>query len=345
MPSVRAALLSDQQYEERCRRMFEVMHLVHLGVGRKSRFSCLEVWFFCFCICSEVIRNDTLREQRHTIPKECRRQIRAQLFQQRENIDFDPKLKNACRNEIKEICATTSNGGGQVNSKNASDSSYRNGRQTIGHFRSFLLFDRMNSSQFDRRFANLLFFVPSKFRAGSRMPANELRAAGRRMQACDFQHKKIRTLGQCDRLHANHNVSGYDQPVLPRYRSIEHTGMPESAQRRDFVRSALPYCGRQSHDRTEYGLSFQSTPPRSLLEEHCRLLHENRGACQAKRGAQRKGGELFEGEIPRGQIDENVRRTNDRSTARTGIELQIESIAAIGVPIGNKSAVQSAKWR
>lgn len=71
-------------------------------------------------LCSEVIRNDTLRSQRPTIPKDCRQQIRAQLFQQRENIDFDPKLKSACKAEIKEICSTAPHGSGQVNNKNAS---------------------------------------------------------------------------------------------------------------------------------------------------------------------------------------------------------------------------------
>lgn len=64
---------------------------------------------------SEVIRNDTLKSQRHSVSKECRQQIRAQLFQQRENIDFDPKLKNACRIEIKEICGDVPHGAGQVN--------------------------------------------------------------------------------------------------------------------------------------------------------------------------------------------------------------------------------------
>lgn len=62
---------------------------------------------------SEVIRNDTLKSQRHSISKECRQQIRAQLLQQRENIDFDPKLKSACRIEIKEICDLP-HGAGQV---------------------------------------------------------------------------------------------------------------------------------------------------------------------------------------------------------------------------------------
>lgn len=62
-----------------------------------------------------MIRNDTLRSQRHSVSKECRQQIRAQLFQQRENIDFDPKLKGACRIEIKEICGDIPHGAGQVN--------------------------------------------------------------------------------------------------------------------------------------------------------------------------------------------------------------------------------------
>lgn len=69
---------------------------------------------------SEVIRNDTLKAQRHSIPKDCRQQIRSQLFQQRENIDFDPALKTACKKEIKELCGNIQHGSGQVNNQNAS---------------------------------------------------------------------------------------------------------------------------------------------------------------------------------------------------------------------------------
>lgn len=61
-----------------------------------------------------MIRNDTLRGRQPSIAKECRQQIRAQLFQQRENIDFDPKLKAACRDEIKEKCSNLGHGAGQV---------------------------------------------------------------------------------------------------------------------------------------------------------------------------------------------------------------------------------------
>lgn len=67
---------------------------------------------------SEVMRNDTIRAQRHQIPKECRQQVKAQLYQQRESILLDPKLGNACKNELEQFCADQK-GPGQVN-KNAS---------------------------------------------------------------------------------------------------------------------------------------------------------------------------------------------------------------------------------
>lgn len=60
------------------------------------------------------MRNDTIRDAKHTISKECRQQLRAQLFQQRENIDFDPRLKRACTGDIKKLCAQIENGGAQV---------------------------------------------------------------------------------------------------------------------------------------------------------------------------------------------------------------------------------------
>lgn len=67
---------------------------------------------------SEVMRNDTIRAQRHQIPKECRQQVKSQLYQQRESISLDPKLANVCKNELKQFCSDQ-NGPGQVN-KNAS---------------------------------------------------------------------------------------------------------------------------------------------------------------------------------------------------------------------------------
>ena len=68
---------------------------------------------------SEVMRNDTITGAKHSIPKECRQQVRAQLYQQRENIDYDPKLKAACKEEIGKYCPNVPHDSGQVN-KNAS---------------------------------------------------------------------------------------------------------------------------------------------------------------------------------------------------------------------------------
>ncbi|XP_055641505.1 Golgi apparatus protein 1 isoform X2 [Toxorhynchites rutilus septentrionalis] len=63
---------------------------------------------------SEVMRNDTIKGAKHSIPKECRQQVRSQLYQQRENIDFDPKLKAACKEEISTYCFNIPHGSGQV---------------------------------------------------------------------------------------------------------------------------------------------------------------------------------------------------------------------------------------
>ncbi|XP_011202918.2 Golgi apparatus protein 1 isoform X1 [Bactrocera dorsalis] len=63
---------------------------------------------------SEVMRNDTIRGQRHSIPKECRQQVKAQLYQQRESILLDPKLANACKKELETFCIGEK-GPGQVN--------------------------------------------------------------------------------------------------------------------------------------------------------------------------------------------------------------------------------------
>ncbi|XP_055705911.1 Golgi apparatus protein 1 isoform X2 [Phlebotomus papatasi] len=63
---------------------------------------------------SEKMRNDTIKEQKHSISKECRQQVRNQLYQQRENIDYDPRLKSVCREEIDQLCYEVPNSGGQV---------------------------------------------------------------------------------------------------------------------------------------------------------------------------------------------------------------------------------------
>lgn len=63
---------------------------------------------------SEVVRNDTMNESRHRIPRECRQQLKAQLFQQRESLDFDPKLKKVCSADISKICSKVVPGAGKL---------------------------------------------------------------------------------------------------------------------------------------------------------------------------------------------------------------------------------------
>lgn len=66
------------------------------------------------------MRDNIVKGERHSLPKECRQQVRSQLFQQRENIDFDPHLKKDCAPEINEFCKEVPHGSGQVNRPNAS---------------------------------------------------------------------------------------------------------------------------------------------------------------------------------------------------------------------------------
>ncbi|XP_028034025.1 Golgi apparatus protein 1 [Bombyx mandarina] len=59
---------------------------------------------------SEIVRNDTINRRKHTIVKECRQQLRSQLFQQKENIDLDPDLKEACKKDLEILCPSITHG-------------------------------------------------------------------------------------------------------------------------------------------------------------------------------------------------------------------------------------------
>lgn len=63
---------------------------------------------------SEHLLNDTIHGVKSSIRKECKQQLKAQLFQQRENIDYDPKLKEACLMDIKKFCKDIDPGNAQV---------------------------------------------------------------------------------------------------------------------------------------------------------------------------------------------------------------------------------------
>ncbi|CAG9784595.1 unnamed protein product [Diatraea saccharalis] len=59
---------------------------------------------------SEIVRNDTITRRKHTIFKDCRQQLRSQLFQQKENIDLDPELKEACKEDLQMYCSNVPHG-------------------------------------------------------------------------------------------------------------------------------------------------------------------------------------------------------------------------------------------
>lgn len=53
---------------------------------------------------SEIIRNDTISGRSHSIPKDCRKQVKEQLLQQRSSISLNPKLAKACQTELIKFC-------------------------------------------------------------------------------------------------------------------------------------------------------------------------------------------------------------------------------------------------
>lgn len=63
---------------------------------------------------SEQVLNSTVSGVKSQIPRECKQQLKAQLFQQRENIQFDPVLKTACAQDIKTYCDKVQKGTFQV---------------------------------------------------------------------------------------------------------------------------------------------------------------------------------------------------------------------------------------
>ncbi|XP_078689885.1 Golgi apparatus protein 1-like isoform X5 [Branchiostoma floridae x Branchiostoma belcheri] len=55
---------------------------------------------------SEIVRNDTLMENKHRISKDCRGQLRVELLDRGEDVRLDPKLMHECHDDIKKHCDT-----------------------------------------------------------------------------------------------------------------------------------------------------------------------------------------------------------------------------------------------
>ncbi|CAG9121359.1 unnamed protein product [Plutella xylostella] len=107
----------------KCRAAIEHVQLISLKnyrFTRKFKNSCKSyVLRFCpkaqtkgkviTCL-SEIVRNDTISGRKHIISKDCRQQLRSQLFQQKENIDLDPELKEACKKDLLVYCPNVQHG-------------------------------------------------------------------------------------------------------------------------------------------------------------------------------------------------------------------------------------------
>lgn len=63
---------------------------------------------------SSIVQEDIMKDSQHRVVKDCRQQLRAQLYQQRENIHFDPVLQASCAIDIKELCFNVEPGNSQV---------------------------------------------------------------------------------------------------------------------------------------------------------------------------------------------------------------------------------------
>ncbi|KAL3859182.1 hypothetical protein ACJMK2_009412 [Sinanodonta woodiana] len=63
---------------------------------------------------SEIVRNDILLENKHRIPHECRKQLKVEVLRRGENIDLDPELKSACRNDVSKYCRDKHPGDAQI---------------------------------------------------------------------------------------------------------------------------------------------------------------------------------------------------------------------------------------
>lgn len=63
---------------------------------------------------SSIVQEDIMKESQHRVLKDCRQQLRAQLYQQRENIHFDPVLQASCSIDIKQFCYSIEPGNSQV---------------------------------------------------------------------------------------------------------------------------------------------------------------------------------------------------------------------------------------
>lgn len=63
---------------------------------------------------SEVVRNDTVTDNKHRISHKCRKQLTAEALQWEDAAQLDPRLKKMCSKSMKEFCDDVDTGPAEV---------------------------------------------------------------------------------------------------------------------------------------------------------------------------------------------------------------------------------------
>ncbi|PRD28569.1 UNVERIFIED_CONTAM: Glg1 [Trichonephila clavipes] len=82
------------KFKEACKK--DVLHLCKNVKTKPEVISCL----------SGIVTNDTVFEKTHRVSRECRQQLKFELFERDENIKLDPVLNSACADDQKRFCGT-----------------------------------------------------------------------------------------------------------------------------------------------------------------------------------------------------------------------------------------------
>ncbi|XP_055943166.1 Golgi apparatus protein 1-like isoform X2 [Argiope bruennichi] len=80
------------KFKEACKK--DVLHLCKNVKTKPEVISCL----------SGIVTNDTVFEKTHRVSRECRQQLKFELFEREENIKLDPVLNSACADDQKKFC-------------------------------------------------------------------------------------------------------------------------------------------------------------------------------------------------------------------------------------------------
>lgn len=104
---LRDGVLSNLIFNIQNLNIFELKNKLYIIRRSKTKADVIE------CL-SSIVQEDIMKDSQHRVVKDCRQQLRAQLYQQRENIHFDPVLQATCATDIKQFCFNVEPGNSQV---------------------------------------------------------------------------------------------------------------------------------------------------------------------------------------------------------------------------------------